>query len=347
MLLDGLKAKDPARRDLEAIVEAANRASALTRQLLAFSRRQIVQPKVLELNRLISKMHKMLRPVIGEDVQLKLLLKKNLRRVKADPGQLEQVLMNLAVNSRDAMPRGGQLVIETTEVECREGEPKPEAELAPGRYVLLVVRDTGHGMDAETKSRVFEPFFTTKGRGKGTGLGLSTVYGIVKQSGGDITVESAVGQGATFRIYLPALETPARETEPISRERPAGEGVETILLVEDEPGLRKLASEMLLKQGYRVVEANDGPEALRVWNQNPDLVDLLLTDVVMPQMSGRELAEQLRAMRPELRVLYMSGYTHDVIARHGVLDSETAFLQKPFTPDTLGRKIRTLLDENR
>jgi PAS domain S-box-containing protein len=347
MLLDGLKAKDPARRDLEAIVEAANRASALTRQLLAFSRRSIVQPKILDLNRLIAKMHKMLRPVIGEDIELKLVLKKNLRRVKADPGQLEQVLMNLAVNARDAMPRGGQLVIETAEVDSREGDARPEADLAPGCYVLLAVRDSGHGMDAETRSHIFEPFFTTKARGKGTGLGLSTVYGIVKQSGGEITIESEVGQGAAFRIYLPAFEAPAKETELISPSRPPADGAETILLVEDEAGLRKLAREMLLKQGYRVVQASGGPEALRMWGQNPEGIDLLLTDVVMPQMSGRELADQLKAARPDLKVLYMSGYTHDVIARHGVLDSETAFLQKPFTHDALGRKVRALLDETR
>ena len=347
MLLDGLRGKDPARRDLEAVVEAANRASALTRQLLAFSRRQIVQPKVLDLNRLITKMHKMLRPVIGEDIELKLVLKKGLRRVKADPGQLEQVLMNLAVNARDAMPRGGELVIETAEVDCRESDTGPETDLAPGNYILLVVRDSGHGMDAETRSHIFEPFFTTKGRGKGTGLGLSTVYGIVKQSGGEITVESEVGRGATFRIYLPAFEAPPRETELVSPDHPPAEGAETILLVEDEAGLRKLAREMLRKQGYRVMEAGGGPEALRVWDRNPDRIDLLLTDVVMPQMSGRQLAEQLRAARPDLKVLYMSGYSHDVIARHGVLDSETAFLQKPFTHDTLGRKVRAVLDDRR
>ena len=275
------------------------------------------------------------------------MLKKNLRRVRADPGQLEQVLMNLAVNARDAMPRGGQLVIETAEVDCREGDARPEADLTPGWYVLLAVRDSGHGMDAETRSHIFEPFFTTKGRGKGTGLGLSTVYGIVKQSGGEITIQSEVGQGATFRIYLPAFEAPARETELISPSRPPADGAETILLVEDEAGLRKLAREMLLKQGYRVMQASGGPEALRVWGQNPEGIDLLLTDVVMPQMSGRELADQLKAARPDLKVLYMSGYTHDVIARHGVLDSETAFLQKPFTHDALGRKLRALLDETR
>jgi PAS domain S-box-containing protein len=344
MLVDGTKPRDPARRDLEAILEAAGRASALTRQLLAFSRRQIVQPKVLDLNRLVGKMHRLLRPVIGEDIELKLVMKKSLGRVKADPGQLEQVLMNLAVNARDAMPRGGELVIETSETEAGGEAARPELDLRPGPHIVLTIRDTGQGMDTETKSHLFEPFFTTKGRGRGTGLGLSTVYGIIKQSGGDIAVDSEVGQGTTFRIYLPAFEAPPKETELATTLRRLGEGTETILLVEDEAQLRKLTCEILLKQGYSVLAAGGGAEALRHWEQHRDLIHLLLTDVVMPQMSGRELAEQLQASRPDLKVLYMSGYTNDVIARHGVLDSAIAFLQKPFTPDSLGRKVRAVLD---
>ena len=347
MLLGGVKAKDPARRDLESIVEAANRASALTRQLLAFSRRQVVQPKVLDLNRLVTRMHRLLRPVIGEDIELELSLQKNLGRVKADPGQLEQVVMNLVVNARDAMPRGGRITIQTCPTELGEDSAAAPERLPPGRYVTLQISDTGEGMDAETLSHVFEPFFTTKLRGKGSGLGLSTVYGIVKQSGGEIEVTSQVGSGSAFRIHLPVFEAPVKEAERPRAPSRAATGAETILLVEDEGGVRRLAREMLRQQGYTVLEADGGPDALRLWEQHATAIDLLLTDVVMPQMSGRELAEQLKTARPDLKVLYMSGYTNDVIARHGVLDSETAFLQKPFTADSLGRKVRIVLDQGR
>ena len=345
MLLDSLKAKDPARCDLESILEAANRASALTRQLLAFSRRQVVHPKIVDLNRLIARMHTMLRPLIGEDIELRLDLQKNLGRVKADPGLLEQVIMNLVVNARDAMPTGGRIVIQTREVGIGPDSPGPPVGLSSGRWLALAVSDTGQGMDPDTISHVFEPFFTTKLRGKGSGLGLSTVYGIVKQSNGEITVSSEVGRGATFRAYLPVFEAPARAAEPSAAVPRPRRGEETILLVEDEAAVRKLAREMLVREGYRVLTADGGPAALEVWEQHADSIDLLLTDVVMPQMSGRELAERLKAERPGLKVLYMSGYTSDVIARHGVLGSETALLPKPFTPESLSRKVRGVLSQ--
>jgi len=344
MLLGSVKAKDPARRDLDSIVEAANRASALTRQLLAFSRRQVMQPKVLDLNRLIARMHRMLRPLIGEDIALELALQKNVGRIKADPGQIEQVLMNLVLNARDAMPRGGRIRISTgLSQRSEDADPAPES-LPPGRYLTLEVGDTGEGMDEGTLSHIYEPFFTTKARGKGTGLGLSTVYGIVQQNGGEIQVSSQPGRGSTFRIYLPVFQAAARERAQPPPPRGTARGVETILLVEDEAGVRQLAQEMLRQQGYAVHEAEGGSQALQLFQQHATSIDLLLTDVVMPQMSGRELAEHLLAARPDLKVLYMSGYTNDVIARHGLLDSATALLQKPFTQESLGRKVRAVLD---
>lgn len=347
MLLGILKGKSPARRDLEAILEAANRASALTRQLLAFSRRQVVQPKVLDLNRLLTRMHRMLRPVIGEDITLELALQKNLGKVKADPGQIEQVVMNLVVNARDAMPKGGRLVIETAQREWGPGEAAPPAALPPGRYVTLAVTDSGTGMDADTLSHIFEPFFTTKARGKGSGLGLSTVYGIVKQSGGEIEVASQPGLGSTLRVFLPLFGAPAPAAGtpcPVPR---SATGSETILLVEDDPGVRQLARQMLGQLGYTVLEAEDGAGALRLFEQHAAAIDLLLTDVVMPQMSGRELAERLLAVHPDLKVLYVSGYTDDVVARHGLLEPGVALLPKPFTPDGLGRRVRAILDRER
>jgi PAS domain S-box-containing protein len=344
MLLGSVKAKDPARRDLDSIIEAANRASALTRQLLTFSRRQVMQPKVLDLNRLIARMHRMLRPLVGEDIALELALQKSVGRIKADPGQIEQVLMNLVLNARDAMPRGGRIRISTGVSQRSEDADPAPAHLLPGRFVILEVSDTGEGMDEGTLSHIFEPFFTTKARGKGTGLGLSTVYGIVRQNGGEIQVSSQPGRGSTFRIYLPVFKAAARERAQPPLPRRTARGVETILLVEDEAGVRHLAREMLRQQGYAVHEAEGGSQALQLFEQHATSIDLLLTDVVMPQMSGRELAEHLLAARPDLKVLYMSGYTNDVIARHGLLDSATALLQKPFTQESLGRKVRAVLD---
>jgi len=346
MLLGSFKARHPARRDAESIMEAANRASALTRQLLAFSRRQVVQPKVLDLNRLILRMHRMLRPIIGEDIALELDLQKNLGRVKADPGQLEQVIMNLVVNARDAMPKGGHITIQTSLSRWEEGEAPP-VPLSPGCYVTLTVTDTGQGMDEETLSHIFEPFFTTKVRSKGTGLGLPMVYGIVKQSGGEIEVSSRLGHGAVFRIFLPVFESPFRETERVRPPRRAAAGAETVLLVEDEAGVRQLARQMLSQQGYSVLEAQGSSEALQLFEQHASSIHLLLTDVVMPHMSGRELAERLKAARPDLKVLYMSGYPNDVIARHGLLEADTVLLQKPFTSESLGRKVRAVLDRAR
>jgi len=344
MLLGSVKTKDPARRDLDSIIEAASRASALTRQLLAFSRRQVVQPKVLDLNRLIARMHRMLRPVIGEDIALELALQKNIGRIKADPGQIEQVLMNLVLNARDAMPRGGRIHISTALTHSSaDAEPAP-LPLPPGRHLLLEVSDTGEGMDEETLSHVFEPFFTTKARGRGTGLGLSTVYGIVKQNAGEIQVSSQLGGGSTFRIYLPVFQAAPRPRERPRPPRRLAPGVETVLLVEDEAGVRQLAREMLRRQGYAVIEAEGGSQALQLFEQHAPSIALLLTDVVMPQMGGRELAERLLAARPDLKVLYMSGYTSDVVARHGLLDAGIALLQKPFTQESLGRKVRAVLD---
>jgi PAS domain S-box-containing protein len=344
MVFDGLEARDPLRKDMEAVVEAANRASALTRQLLAFSRRQMVQPKVLDLNRLVSKVGKMLRRVIGEDIELRLGLAPEAARVKADPGQLEQVLMNLALNARDAMPTGGRLNIATATAALEAHPAGVPPDLPAGTYVVLSVTDTGTGMDAEVRSQLFEPFFTTKAKGKGTGLGLATVYGVVKQSGGDILVETELGKGTTFRIYLPRVERALRSVPDEAGARAPRRGTESILLVEDEVEVRKLACEMLQSQGYRVLEASDGPDALRVWESNRDSIDLLITDVIMPLMSGAQLAEALTAMQPDLKVLYISGYTDEVIARHGVLGAETQLLQKPFSRKALGSKIRKLLD---
>ncbi len=344
MALDSIEKKNPFRQDFEAIVEAANRASALTRQLLAFSRRQHVQPKVLDLNRLVNRMNKMLRRLIREDIDLRLALAPDLGRIKADPGQLEQVIMNLAVNARDAMPGGGRLTIETVNLEVRENAADLPADLPCGSYIVLSVSDTGTGMTPEIRSRIFEPFFTTKPKGKGTGLGLSTVYGIVKQSGGGISVETEIGRGTTFRIYVPRTSHPSKQarTEAVRLPR---KGTETILLVEDEPEVRKLAREMLMRQGYTVLEACDGPEALETWARHPHSIDLALTDVIMPQMSGFQLAERLIAARPALRVLYMTGYSDDVIAGYGVVKKEAELLRKPFTSEALARKVRQALDD--
>jgi hypothetical protein len=341
MVLDALDGKNPLRKDVEPIAEAATRASALTRQLLAFSRRQLLQPKIVDLNRLITKMNKMLRRVIGEDIELKLALRPDLGRTQADPGQMEQVIMNLAVNARDAMPTGGTLSVTTSNWEAAGGAGAPD--LAEGAYVLLSISDTGTGMDERTRTHIFEPFFTTKARGKGTGLGLATAYGIVKQAGGEIRVDSEPGQGACFRIYLPRVRKAAKGQRTARLRRPR-KGSETILLVEDEPEVRKLAREMLARLGYRVLEAADADQALALWDALKDSIDLLLTDVIMPHTSGRELAEQLTAVRPGLKVLYMSGYTDEVIARSGIVQNDTPLLQKPFSREALGLGVRAILD---
>ncbi len=342
MALDATESRNPLRRDIEAIVEAAERASALTRQLLAFSRRQMVQTKILDPNRVVSRMEKMLRRLIGEDVELRLDLQSDVGRIKIDPGQIEQVIMNLAINSRDAMPHGGTLTIMTTEV-VLPAQSGLGPSLPPGGYVVLAVSDTGTGMDAEVRSRIFEPFFTTKPKGKGTGLGLSTVYGIVKQAGGEVWVDTELGKGTTFSLYLPKQGGAARLSRG-GRKRPARKGTETILLVEDELEVRKLACHMLARQGYKVLDAANAAEALHLWATHSDKIDLLLTDVVMPGMNGRQLAEKLASERPSLRVLYVSGYNEEITASHGVLQSTVDLLPKPFTPESLGTRVRTALD---
>ncbi len=344
MILESTAGRDSIRKDAATIVEAANRASALTRQLLAFSRRQMVQPELLDLNRAVEKMNKMLRRLIREDIKLVLALEPGLGQIKIDPGQLEQVLMNLAVNARDAMPKGGTLTISTSTAVVKENLHGTGPELPPGKYVVLAVADTGTGMDKQVLSRIFEPFFTTKAKHKGTGLGLATVYGIVKQSGGDILVDTEPGRGTTFRIYLPREERIPDAGRQKRKARRSNRGTETILLVEDEPEVRRLAHSMLRDLGYKVIEAADGPEALRVCRSRRIAVDLLLTDVIMPQMSGPRLAEQLTAERPGLPVLYISGYTDDVLARHGVTGLENVLLQKPFTRKALAARVRELLD---
>ncbi|MDQ3746378.1 MAG: PAS domain S-box protein, partial [Acidobacteriota bacterium] len=335
---------DPARPKVEEIKKAAGRAASLTRQLLAFSRRQTLQPKVLDLNVLVADVSKMLRRLIGEDVEMVLALGTKAGLVKADPGQIEQVLMNLAVNARDAMPRGGKLTVETKSVYLDEGYARHHIAVNPGPYVMLAVSDTGTGMDAETQARAFEPFFTTKEVGKGTGLGLSTVYGIVKQSGGYVWVYSEVGHGTTFKIYLPTVGEVAGAEEPAALPDVPG-GSETVLLVEDEEMVRDLSREILEEGGYTVIVARDGLEGLRVCREFEGRIDLVITDVVMPQAGGRELAEKAAALRPNAKVLYMSGYTEDAVVRHGVLEEEMPFIQKPFTPDALTRKVREVLDK--
>ena len=345
LLLRRLDAADVLRRYPLEIQRASERAASLTQQLLAFSRRQMLEPKVLNLNENVSAMDSMLRRLIGEHIDLVTILGADLGRVKADSSQMEQVIMNLAVNARDAMPEGGKLTIETANVELDEAYASRHMTVEPGAYVLLAISDTGHGMDEETQVRLFEPFFTTKEKGKGTGLGLSTVYGIIKQSGGMIWVYSELGRGTTFKIYLPrvvdVLEEPSLVS--VSGAESAG-GTETILLVEDEESVRALACEALEEAGFHVLEARHGAEALVVSHRHQGPIHLMLTDVVMPEMSGRVLADRLAPQRPSLKVLYMSGYTDNAIIHQGVLDPGTAFLHKPFSPDALVRKVREVLD---
>ena len=335
----------PEREKTRAILQAADRAAGLTRQLLAFSRKQVLEPKVLDLNAVVSGMDEMMRRLIGEDIELQAELAPDLGRTRADPGQLEQVLMNLVVNARDAMPRGGRVTLETSNAEMDDAYVRDHLGARPGRYVTLAVCDTGLGMDAETQKHIFEPFFTTKEKGKGTGLGLATVYGIVKQSEGYIWVDSAPGAGTTVRVYLPWVEAePVPEPKPpVAPEQMPARGTETVLLVEDEDMVRRMTREVLEGAGYRVLEASSGFEALRVSAGHGGRLDLLLTDVVMPGMSGRELAERLAPVRPGMKVLYMSGHTDDAIFHHGVTQAGTGFLQKPFTPDALERRVRDLL----
>jgi len=332
------------RENLEEIKKAARRASDLTRQLLAFSRRQILEMEVLDLNTVLGDLDKMLCRMIGEHIELVTTFSENLGRIKTDRGQIEQVIMNLAINARDAMPSGGKIIIGTTNVELDEDYAHKHTAVKPGRYVMLSVSDTGVGMTPEVRDRIFEPFFTTKEKGKGTGLGLSTVYGIVKQSGGNIWVYSEPGHGTTFKIYLPIMDEPFEEAveRKVSKELPGGS--ETVLIVEDDKEVRMLAMRILKTQGYRVLEASHGGDALRVLEEWKGPIDLMVTDVVMPEMSGRELANRLIPFHPKIKVLFMSGYTDNAIVHHGVLDKGINYIQKPFTMDGLGRKVREVLD---
>jgi two-component system, cell cycle sensor histidine kinase and response regulator CckA len=344
LLREELPADSSAHEDLAEVRKAAERAASLTKQLLAFSRQQVLEPIVLYLNDLVEDFEKMLGRVIGEDVELRLSLGADVGNVRADPGQLHQVIMNLVVNARDAMPRGGKLLIETTNADLSEQYAELHQPVVPGRYVMFAVSDTGTGMTADVKARIFEPFFTTKEKGRGTGLGLSTVYGIVKQSGGYVWVYSELGRGTTFKIYLPRVDAPAeRIVKP--REAKSLAGTETILLAEDDAILRPLAQELLQKLGYTVLAAEDAPSALVAASQHEGPIDLLVADVVMPGPSGRDLARQLAETRPATKVLYISGYTDDAIVHHGMLEPGLNFLQKPFTPAVLARKVREVLDK--
>ncbi len=347
LALAQVPADHPIRSPLGEVMRAAERAAALTRQLLAFSRRQILQPTVLDLNAVVTGMQGLLTRLIGEDVAVRTALAKGLGRVRADAGQIEQVIMNLAVNARDAMPKGGVLTIETSDAALDEAYAREHVPMVPGPYVLLAVSDNGVGMSEETKAKIFEPFFTTKEAGKGTGLGLSTVYGIVKQSGGYVWVYSEPGKGTTFKIYLPRVAEDAeikREHAEKARSPAASlQGSETILLVEDDDAIRRLASEVLRERGYTVVEASKGDEALARTQGHPGTIHLLLTDVVTPGMKPRDLAARLTEARPGLKVLFMSGYAENAIHHQGVLDPRFAFLPKPFTPEGLLRKVRDTL----
>jgi PAS domain S-box-containing protein len=341
---DGLGEWDPAAEYLGEIGRAADRATALTRQLLAFSRKQLLQARVLDLNDVVAGVQKMLGRLIGEDIHLFTSLAPGLGLVKADPGQVEQVLVNLAVNARDAMPTGGRLVVETAEVRVGDGHPPAAADLPPGRYVRLAVSDSGCGMDARTLARVFEPFFTTKGVGKGTGLGLATVYGIVTQAGGHVAVETAPGRGTAFDVYLPATDEVQHGSKTFPALRETGRGTETVVLAEDDEAVRGFARRVLAAAGYAVLEAGDGDAVVSLARSHPGPIHLLVTDVVMPGLGGRELAERVTAVRPGVRVLYLSGYTPDAVLRHGVEQDGAAFLQKPFSPAALTAKVREVLD---
>ena len=330
--------------NVTAIKKAGEQAADLTRQLLAFSRRQLLQPRFLDLNSLITDSAKMLEHLLGEDIELLTILDPELGPVKADAGQMDQVILNLAVNARDAMPQGGKLTLETRNVILDEDYAQQHLSLESGSYVALAITDTGCGMDAETLSRIFEPFFTTKEQGRGTGLGLATVYGIIRQSGGSIWVYSEPGRGTTFKIYLPRIEGPVAESEETRGEPESPGGTEILLVVEDDELVRKLTCEALRHYGYQVLEAANGGEALLACEKLQGPVSLMITDVVMPQMSGRELADRLHQLHPEMGVLYMSGYTDDAVIRHGLSDTAMFFLQKPFTPSALAIKVREVLD---
>jgi two-component system cell cycle sensor histidine kinase/response regulator CckA len=345
LLTERLADGDPLRRNAEQIQTASQRATSLTRQLLAFSRKQMLAPKVLSVQSVVAEMEKILRRLIGEDIQLETSSAPDLGLIKADRSQIEQVILNLAVNARDAMPEGGRLTIETANVELDKAAAHPPAVLSPGKYVMLAVTDNGCGMDAETQAHIFEPFFTTKEKGKGTGLGLATVYGIVKQSGGYVWVYSEPGRGTSFKVYLPRIEDEqavrGRDGRTDAKSLPRGS--ETVLLVEDEKGVRELAREYLELVGYTVIEAEDGHTALELAAMHVGPIQLLMTDVVMPGISGRELAGRVKTIRPDIKILFMSGYADQAVVHHGILDTDAALLQKPFTMAALAAKLREIL----
>ena len=346
LLAAQIKPDSPLRRNAEEIQRAAERASALTHQLLAFSRKQVLQPKVLDLNDVVAGMEKMTRRLIGEDIELRTIFKKPLNRIMADPGQIEQVILNLVVNARDAMPRGGRILIETGNVTFDQKDQSKNHELQTGEYVMLAITDSGVGMTNAVKAHLFEPFFTTKGPGKGTGLGLATVYGIVKQSDGDIRVYSEADHGTTFKIYFPRIDhSAAAETSPIESAPPC-RGTETLLLIEDEMSVRHLTASILRSCGYVVHEAGDGLEGWQLISsdQSPKF-DLIISDIIMPRMGGKELVENIRLKLPEMRVLFISGYTDDALADRGALGPGIAFQEKPFSPKQLARRVRAVLDE--
>jgi two-component system cell cycle sensor histidine kinase/response regulator CckA len=346
LVLDRLDQDSPAQRYVTEIKRAGVRAASLTRQLLTFSRQQVLEPRVMNLNTAVAEMEKMLRRLIGADIDLETRLGSDLGAVKADPGQIEQVVLNLAVNARDAMPRGGKLTIETSNVDLDEIHAQLHPHLVPGRFAMLAVTDNGTGMSLETQTHIFEPFFTTKGVGKGTGLGLATVYSVVKQSDGFIDVYSELRQGTTFKIYLPLVQEAVKATDNRPCEVTDDRGSETILLVEDSESLRKLTCLLLKDCGYAVIETANGAEALAIAERETSPIQLLVTDVIMPVMGGHELSKRLKAVRPELQVLYLSGYTDAAIVRNGVLEPGLALLQKPFTKKALVRKVREILDSS-
>lgn len=334
------------RQSVDQILQAGQRAAGLTSQLLAFSRRQVLQPKVIDVNTVLQEMMQMLRTLAGDNIELLVRPCQGLGTIRVDPGQLEQVILNLAVNARDAMPEGGRIIIEPSNIDLGPQEiGERQFDAVPGRYIQVVVADTGTGIDPAVLSRIFEPFFTTKPKGKGTGLGLSTVYGVVKQSGGLISVVSELGRGTTFTMFFPRIEGSVTREHGEDRDVAKQRGTENILVVEDEPGVRALVRDTLRSRGYRVLEANDGMEALLLVSQYRDAIDLLLTDIVMPQMGGRELAEHLLGQSPDLKVLFMSGYTDDEILKHGVVAARVEFIQKPFTPYALANRVRGVLDQ--
>jgi two-component system, cell cycle sensor histidine kinase and response regulator CckA len=344
LISENLRPDEPLRGDIEEIAKAGRRAADLTKQLLLFSRQQVIETKVIDLNDVLANMDKMVRRIVGEDVEVKSTVASTVGRVRVDPSSVEQVLMNLVVNARDAMPTGGTLTMETANVTLDREYAFPEDEgPKAGPYVMLAVTDTGMGMDQATQARIFEPFFTTKEIGKGTGLGLSTVFGIVQQSGGTVRVESEPGRGSSFKVYLPRVDEKL-DSEKMAIAPKTLHGTETVLLVEDEDQLRVVARGILRRCGYEVFEARNGGEALLFCQEHAGTIHLLLSDVVMPKMSGPELAKRLVKVHPEMRVLCMSGYTDDSVFRHGMVDARFPFLQKPFTPESLARKVREVLD---